>query len=199
MADDETTTDEETDANATDETTDTTSTTEDEDWKSHSRKHEREAKKARKEAEELRARLAERETADLSEHEKAIAAARAEATTAAKAEVEAERRHDRLEVAVTRAAARTFADTDDALIHLERAVKNGDVDPEDIFDSEGKVKTDALKSALDELLERKPHLAATPPRPPGPGSNDAGRGAGQGKSVEDMTVEDHFKRRNAAK
>src|SRR5690348_5159956 len=46
------------------------------DWKQHSRKHEREAKKARAEAEELRKKLAAREAADMTEHEKAIADAK---------------------------------------------------------------------------------------------------------------------------
>lgn len=145
-----------------------------------------ELKRERKQREELERKLKEREDGDKTEQEKAIDDAKAEV----RAEVEAERRHDRLEVAVTRLAARTFADTEDALIHLERAIKAGDVDQDDIFDSDGRVQTDAVKTALTELLERKPHLAAGDGTPP-PGDSDAGKGRGS-KGAEAMSPADHL-------
>lgn len=151
------------------------SSREEPDWKAMSRKHEREAKKLRREREEFQRKLAEREDAEKTEHQKAIEKARAEAKAEALSEAEKERRNDRLEVAVARAAAKTFADVDDALLHVQRGITVGDIDPDDIFDDQGKVQADALRSALDELLERKPHLAATG-RPSG--SSDAGKGSG---------------------
>lgn len=160
------------------------------DWKAHSRKHEREAKKARKEADDLRRKLQERENADLSEQERAIATAREEAKNEALSEVEKERRHDRLEVQVTRLASKSFADVDDALLHLERGIARGEIDADDIFDTEGKVQTDALGSALEDLLERKPHLKADPGKPASPGKNDAGKGKG---STGATTVEDELR------
>jgi hypothetical protein len=163
----------------------------DPDWKAESRKHERRAKQERKAREELERKLKERDDADKSEQEKAIEKAREEAKTEALTESQKERRNDRLEVAVARNAAKTFADVDDALVHIKRAIDNGDVDEDDIFDSEGKVQTEALKTALDDLLERKPHLKATPGR--AAGSADAGRGSGSGKSADDMSIDDHLK------
>lgn len=141
------------------------------------------------EIERLKSALAEREDADKTEHERALEQARQEARDEVLSQAEKERRSDRLEVAVARQAAKTFADVDDALLHVERGIAAGDIDADDIFDDQGKVQTDALKTALEELLERKPHLAATT----GPGSSDAGRGGGQ-KGLEDMSVEDHVKR-----
>jgi hypothetical protein len=146
-----------------------------EDWKAQSRKHEREAKRLRKENEALAKAAKDRETESLSEQEKALAKARDEAKTEVLSEVEQERRHDRLEVQVTRLASKTFADTEDALIHIERAIAKGEIDADDIFDSDGKVQTDALRSELEQLLERKQHLAA---KAPGPGDSDAGKGSG---------------------
>jgi hypothetical protein len=192
MAEEVTTTDaDEAEADTSTTDTSTTETTSEEpDWKQHSRKHEREAKKARQERDTLAARLQEQEDADKSEHQKAIDAARKETADAVRSEVEKERRHDRLELAVTRESVKTFADSDDALIHLERGIRSGDIDEADIFDSEGKVQTGALRKALEDLLERKPHLAA---RVPGPGENDAGKGSGS-RNLDDMSVEEHLKR-----
>lgn len=157
------------------------------DWKRESRKHEARAKADKKRADALQTELDKIKNADKSDQEKAIDDAKAEV----RAELDAERRHDRLEVAVTRLSARTFADTEDALIHLERAIKDGDVDQDDIFDTDGKVQTDAVKTALTELLERKPHLAAGDGTPPPPGDSDAGKGRGS-KGVEAMSPADHY-------
>jgi len=118
---------------------------------------------------------------------------------------EAERRKDRLEVAVTRLASKgvkvgegddaktvKFADPEDALVHLERAIANDDVD--DVFSDQGKVKAEALEEALIELLDRKPHLAAKdePPEPRPPTDVEAGKGGDGNKALEEMSPEDHY-------
>lgn len=166
------------------------------DWKAEARKHERRAKQTAKEVEALRAKQAEIDEANKTEQEKALEAARAEARAEALTEADKERRSDRLEVAVTRAAAKTFEDPEDALVQIERAINRGEIDAEDIFDDQGKVQTEALKKELEQLLERKPHLAAaggeSKPRFERP--SGAGKGASAGKDIRAMTPEDHLKR-----
>jgi hypothetical protein len=183
------------------------------DWKSMARKHEREAKKARKQAEEAAARLKEREDADKSEHEKAIEQARDEARKEALTQAEKDRRADRLEIAVTRLAAKgitvgdgddkktlKFADPEDAQVFIERALNRGDLDEDDIFDTDGKVQTDAVTTALADLLERKPNLAAgdngNGGGRPDPGDPDAGKGSGGAKDLESLSVDEHLARKN---
>lgn len=169
------------------------------DWKAMARKHETRAKKSAKEIDTLKARLQEIEDSNKSDSEKAIAKAREEAKAEAQAEAQAERRADRLEVAVTRLAAKgvtvgdqtvKFADPEDALIFVERAINAGET--EDIFDDEGKVQTDALTNALVDILKRKPNLAADG-TPPSPGDSDAGKGKGSSGSLS-ADPEDHFQR-----
>lgn len=155
------------------------------DWKAEARKHERRAKQERKAREDLERRLKELEDKDKSDQEKAIEQARKEAREEVLSEAETERRNDRLEVAVARHAAKTFADVDDALLHIQRDIASGEIDPDDIFDDKGKVQTDALKAALDDLLERKPHLKADAGSGRPGGSSDAGRGGGTQMSRED--------------
>lgn len=172
------------------------------DWKVESRKHERRAKAEKKRADDLAAAQKKRDDETKSEHEKAIDKAREEAKAEALTESQKERRADRLEVATTRLAARgvkvgeasvKFTDPEDAMVHIERAIRNGDVDEDEIFDSEGKVQTDALQTALSELLERKPHLKADGSSAGrASGSSDAGRGSGGGKSLDEMDVEEHL-------
>lgn len=166
------------------------------DWKSQSRKHEGRAKSEKKRAEKLEAEIAELKKSNQTDQEKAIEEARKAARDEALSEAQNERRSDRLEVAVTRLAAKgitvgdktvRFADPEDALVNIERAISRGDADDDDIFDSEGKVQTDALMSALKELLERKPHLAADGAVVRLSGDADAGKGSGAGDSdSEDM-------------
>lgn len=162
------------------------------DWKRESRKHERRAKQEREAREAAEKRLKDLEDADKSEQDKALEKAREDAKLEALTEVEKERRDERLDLAVTRAAARTFADTEDALLNIRREIAAGELP--DIFDDEGKVQTDALKEALEDLLERKPHLAAGG-APGNPGDPDRGKGKGAGASLEEMGVEDHLKRK----
>lgn len=167
-----------------------------EEYRRELRTYERTSKKASKAKDEeiasLRKRLKDREDADKSDQEKAVEKAREEARTEALSEAEKERRSDRLEVAVTRAAAKTYADTEDALIHVQRRIRSGEIDESEIFDDDGKVQTEPLKSALKQLLEDKPHLSADDGRPAG--SADGGRGSGGGDSLEEMSMDEHVKR-----
>lgn len=157
------------------------------DWKAESRKHESRAKAERKAREALEAKLEEQAAAGQSEQEKAIAKARKEAREEALSEAEKDRRKDRLDVAVTRLAARTFADTEDALLHIERAISNGDVDAEEIFSAEGKVQQASLKTALEDLLKRKPHLGlAGSTRPSGDADAGKGNGGSQASGMENF-------------
>lgn len=172
------------------------------DWKSESRKHEKRSKAEKKRADELEARLKKIEESNQTDQEKAIQKAKEEAKAEAQTEAEAERRETRLEAAVTRLANKgvkvkdetlKFADSDDALVWIQKRIKSGDIEPDDIFDGEGKVQTDALASALGEILEERPHLAGGGGNPLKPGgSADGGAGGGGGKDLDDMSVEDHF-------
>jgi hypothetical protein len=178
------------------------------DWKRQARRHEREAKAARKREAELAAKLKEREDADKSEQEKAIEAARAEAAQEVTTKYEAERRADRIENAVTKLSLKgfkgkdkdgnevtfKFADPDDAQLRLDRALRNEDLSYDDIY-NDGKVQTAALTAFLTELLEEHPRLRADNGNgtPPPVVDMDGGRGKGGGsKSLEDMSAEEHF-------
>jgi len=177
------------------------------DWKAESRKHEKRAKQERKDREALEARLRELEDAGKDEKEKAIEQARREGRDEALTEAQKERRADRLEVSVTRLAAKgvkvgdgddaetvRFADPEDALLIVEREIARGDLDEDEIFDREGKVQTDALTTALANLLERKPHLRADAAGGGGPrpsGDADAGKGKGP-KAEDDLSVDEHL-------
>lgn len=136
------------------------------------------AKKAKKERDDLQARLDKIAEANKSESQKAIDKARKEARKEAETEFETERRSDRLGVAVAKHA-RELADVDDVVLNL----KQGDLD--ELFNDEGKVNADALKAALFDkggLLERKPHLKAQGVGKPS-GSADGGEGEGGGGST----------------
>lgn len=175
------------------------------DWKTMSRKHERAAKKARKEAEETRTKLKEREDADKSEQEKAVDEAREAGRTEALTEGEKERRADRLEVEVTRLASKAikvgegddaktvkFADPEDAQIYLERAIAKGDIDKDDIFDESGQPQRSVIADALREMLEERPRLASDSKPGKPQGDADAGKGRSATKDMEDMTPEELF-------
>lgn len=186
----------------------------DSEWKGHARRHEREAKKARKRAKELEDQLKNLKDKDKTDQEKALEKARDEAKSEAKSEYDKSLRSSRLEVSVTRLASKgikvgegddaktvKFADSEDALVHIERAIDKGDIDPEDIFDSEGKVKVDALTSELTDLLDSKPHLAGGSgsggegkKKKTADGDADGGKGKGAGKSLDELSVEEHVKR-----
>lgn len=154
-------------------------------WEAQARKHEREAKKQRREAEALRKALDEAAEANKSEQEKALDAAKREAAEAA-AQAEAQKyRAKILNAEIRAAAASKFADPTDAVALVR-------IDDDDLFDSDGEINSAAVKSALDALLESKPHLAA------GPGGRvqgdaDAGKGEGGSRSIEDWSVDEHLK------
>lgn len=184
----------------------------DDDWRTKSRKNETRAKKAEREAAELREKLQKIEDSNKSETEKAIEKAKEEARSEALKEADTERRSDRLEVSVTRLSTRgfkigegddektlRFADPDDAIVHVERAISKGEIDGDDIFDSEGKVNSESLTTALADLLERKPHLAANGDGPAPPkGDPGTRRGEPADNDLESMSIEDHEKRKYGA-
>lgn len=185
--------------------------TPEDDWKSKSRKNETRAKKAERERDELRETLKKREEDNQTEQEKAIAKAREEARTEALTEAEKERRGDRLEVGVTRLAAKgitvgegekakqvRFLDADDALLRVERGISRGTIDGEDIYDEEGKVKTDALTEALVEIATANPHLVGEGTRPKPGGDPDTGKGDPADSDLESLSPEDHAKRKYPA-
>lgn len=161
------------------------------DWKAKARKHERDAKREREARETAERALKEREDADKSEQEKALDKAREEARNEALSEADKDRRNDRLEVAVTRLAAKgvkvgddtvRFDDPEDALVFIQREDTDG------LFDDEGKVNADALEEALSDLLTRKPRLRAEGGSGSTPDS-DARRGDRADEDLEDLTPE----------
>lgn len=196
----------------------------DDDWQAKARKHEtrnkrleREAAKAAKERDELAARIAKIDEEKLSEQEKAIKAAREEAVSEVTTKYEAEKRSDRIENAVTKLSLRgfkakdkdgnettlRFADPDDAQLRIDRALSRGDLAYEDIY-ADGKVDQGAVTTFLTDLLEEHPRLRA--PDANGTGNGGAktvdfggGKGkGGSGKTLEEMTPDDHLKDLNAA-
>lgn len=137
------------------------------------------ARTAEQEAKELRERLEKLEESNKSDTDKALDKARKDARKEAEAEFQKERRSDRLGVAVAKHA-RELADVDDVVLNLERG------DTSDLFDDDHKVKPDALKQRLDELLKAKPHLKATGVGKPA-GDADGGKGeGGEGRSFNDV-------------
>lgn len=70
-----------------------------------------------------------------------------------RAEVRAEALKERVVDKIEAKAAKAFADAEDAVAILLRSH-----DPEDFLD-DGKIDVEAIQEALDELLEKKPHLA----------------------------------------
>lgn len=157
------------------------------DWKANARKHERLWKRSSQQIEDLKAQLDKAKEATQTEQEKALEEARKQAAEEARTELTAELRKERLQSAVARQAAGKFADVDDAIRLL-------DLEDDDIFDEEGKVNAENLNSALDDLLDRKPHLASSVVGKKPAGDADAGKGQGGAKSLEDMSVEEHLKK-----
>lgn len=80
-------------------------------------------------------------------------AIRAEARDQAKAETKAEILKDRVGDKIEVLAARRFQDAGDAVVHLLRTSEIAD------FLDGDKIDAEAIKEALDELLEKKPYLA----------------------------------------
>lgn len=140
--------------------------------------------KERLRAERERRRAAEAETAALkakpAEGDDSAEAIRAQARAEARAEGLRERALDRLEAK----AARLFADPEDARAYLGRQV-------EDFIDGDS-VDTDAITEALQELLKRKPYLAATAtaakPKFEGTGDGGARKGSAGPKQLTETDV-----------
>lgn len=178
------------------------------DWKKLARRHEREAKAARKREVDLQTKLKQRDDADKTEQQKAVDKARDDATAEVTTKYQAEQRDDRIENAVTRLSLRgfkakddgkeitlKFADPDDAQLRIDRALRNGELNYDDIY-AEGKVQAGALVDFLTELLEEHPRLRAQE----GNGKStktvdfDAGKGKGSGgRDLSAMSPDDHLK------
>jgi len=184
--------------------------TADDDWKTKSRKNETRAKKAERERDEAAEKLRKREEEDQTDSERKISEAEKKGREEAESKAEKERKGDRLEVAVTRLASKKltigegddaeevrFADTEDALLNIERAIAKGEIDESDIFDDEGKVKTDALQKELADLLKRKPHLkdGGAEESSSSKGDPDTRKGSSAKGNLESMSPEDHAKRK----
>lgn len=104
-------------------------------------------------------------------------AIRKQARDEAKAETLLERAMDKVE---TRAA-KLFADPEDARLHLAKRAKE--------FIDDGEIDVDAINEALQELLEAKPHLAATATTKRFAGGADGGARNGT-SSVAQLTKAD---------
>jgi hypothetical protein len=109
----------------------------------------KEAKAGAARAAELEAQLAKYQEATKSETEKAIEAARREGADSVRAEVTAARVLDKIEVR----AAGKFADPEDAQLRLASRAS-------EFVGKDGSIKVEEIDTALAELLEQKPHLAA---------------------------------------
>ena len=99
-------------------------------------------------------KLADIEAANATDLEKAVAAAKRETEDAIRAEVRRERVLDRIEVL----AAKDFADPEDARLRLGSRA-------DEFVGKDGQVDAEEIAKALKALLEDKPHLKATQPRP----------------------------------
>jgi len=126
-------------------------------------------------AKELESEVAKLREANASEAEKALEAAKAEGDQGARTELGSQLTSLRVELAVLKSEdTKKLADPDDLLVN---------VNVDDITDGNGHVDPKALASAIDDLLARKPHLAANAkrvPQVPGgprqPGAPDPGPG-----------------------
>jgi hypothetical protein len=179
------------------------------EWRRLARKAQRDHARLKEKFDKLQQQDNARTEKEKSEHQKELDKVRDDTKAELTRLHEQERRQDRLESATTLMASRgvkvgegdkersiKFNDPDDALVNLERAIKRGDVDGEDVFDKEGKVDKKALQAALAQLLEDKPHLGKETKsrKSESAGDGDQGKGSGStGKEVEDMTPDDHFK------
>lgn len=142
------------------------------------RKARRDAEKAARAAAdrqaEMEAELAKLREGAMSDQEKALEQARKEAAEAARSEVLTEVRGKRLATEIRAAATGKFADPEDAAAFLATE----DLDPDD---------PEAISVAIDELLEKKPHLkaGATQANP-----GDIDQGARDSDGVRQLTRDD---------
>lgn len=120
------------------------------------------------EAKNLRTRLNEAEPKARA-HDDAQAAQQSAEDKAAQREKAATERADRavqrmVKAEVRALAADKFADADDAAAFIDAG---------QYLDPDGEPDTEAIRSALDDLLTRKPHLAKADPKPRAPTPNPA--------------------------
>lgn len=134
-----------------------------------------ERREAKAEARKLREQLAELQKPKEDPEKPDLDAVRKAAREEALLESLGERALDKLEVR----AAKLFADPDDARAML--AARSAD------FVDDGKIDTDAIDEALQDLLKRKPHLGAKPGTRFS-GSSDGG--ARKGSKPEQLSRED---------
>jgi len=123
----------------------------DKDWKSRSRQNENRAKKAERDLVAAQKRIDDIEAAGKNESQKAIDAARKEAADTVRGELAAEIFQERIDGALLATASGRFADPSDAVNALRTSIVIGD---------NGRPDPDDIKSAVDDLLKRKPYLAA---------------------------------------
>ncbi|MER7361931.1 hypothetical protein [Nonomuraea wenchangensis] len=123
---------------------------------------ERQRRQLAREMEEMRAELDKLRTAprkpagsadDAGEEAPDLDAIRREAEEKAKAEVRAEVIKERVSDKIEVLAAKRFQNADDAVVNLLRTNEIND------FLDGDKIDAEAIKEALDELLEKKPYLA----------------------------------------
>lgn len=198
------------DADADDDDDDDADRKREPNWKRLSRKHEREAKKAREERDEAKRKLQEQEDAKKTDQQKAVDEAAKTAREEAEREFEKERRNDRLENAAIRAGAKgvtvkvgkgkdaeekivKLEDPDDALVFLKRDIEKGELDWDDLFKENGSVDREKLEEALADLYERKPKLFTDGKSGGGKkveGGADGGKGGGDVKTDDEASVDD---------
>jgi hypothetical protein len=184
--------------------------TPEDDWETKARKNETRASRAERELKEEQEKREAREETEKSDHQKAIDKAKEEARSEALTEAQKERRADKLELAVTRLAGTKlklgsgddaeearFADADDAQVYLDRAIRDGEIDEDSIFDEDGKVDAEKVEAELVSILKRKPHLREGSEGSTGrkTGQSDARKGEPASGDLDSMSVEDHAKRK----
>lgn len=164
------------------------------DWKAEARKHERRSKEASKKLKEYEERISAIDEANKTEQERLLDAARKEAADSARREVAGSFQQRILKAEIRARAAGKFQNP--AL-----AIKLVDLQDDDAFDEDGDINGDAIDTALAKVLEDEPYLrvgaAAEPEKKLAPAS-DAGKGkpAG-GKTLEELTPDEHFKAINS--
>jgi hypothetical protein len=177
------------------------------DFKTKSRKNENWANKEKKRREEVEAELRERKEKDETEAQKKVREAEEKGRKEAETEAQKEARSTRLESAVTKVAVKKlkigsgddaeehrYADPDDAQILIERAISRGDLDEDELFNEKGQVDTEVLERELAGFLQRKTHLRAEPTKEAA-GDGDLRKGGAASGDLEEMSIDDHVKRK----
>lgn len=139
-------------------------------WKDRARAAEKEAKRAKA----LEAELDEIKKAGQTEQEKVLEQAREEAAAAARKELEGELHAERKRTAILSAASGRVRDPEDAVMVLIDKIE---------LDDDGKPDPKAVKSAIDDLLESKPHWKADDRRN---GDGDQGGRGGSGSKPTNL-------------